>query len=179
MSGTGTTSTDGNGTCAQPGRPSIQATSGRANAGTSLHGTPADVSSGPPSEATLVPFQYIEEHLANEVSLPLLVRLVQLSPYHFCRAFKQSFGVPPHRYLTDHRIERAEDLLAGRKLSVTEIALDVGFSDSFTAAFRKCTGETPTDCRRSLASQTFAFSFREYCEAGGPADRKPRGSGSS
>jgi hypothetical protein len=50
------TSTDGNGACAQPGRPSIQATSGRANAGTSLHGTPADVSSGPPSEATLVLF---------------------------------------------------------------------------------------------------------------------------
>jgi AraC-like DNA-binding protein len=71
--------------------------------------------------------------------------------------------------------------LAGRKLSVTEIALDVGFSEtsSFTAAFRRWTGETPTDCRRSLDSQTFAFSFREYCEAGGPADRKPRGLSSS
>jgi AraC-like DNA-binding protein len=60
---------------------------------------------------------------------------------------------------------------------VTEIALDVGFSEtsSFTAAFRKCTGETPTDYRRSLASQMFAFSFREYYETGGPADRKPPG----
>ena len=56
MSGTGTTSTDGNCACAEPCRPSIQATSGRANPGTSLHGTPADVSSGPPSEATLAPF---------------------------------------------------------------------------------------------------------------------------
>jgi AraC-like DNA-binding protein len=72
-------------------------------------------------------------------------------------------------------------VLAERKLSVTEIALDVGFSEtsSFTAAFRKCTDETPTDYRRSLASQTFAFSFREYCETGGPADRKPRGLSSS
>jgi AraC family transcriptional regulator len=97
-------------------------------------------------------------------------------PYHFCRAFKQSFGVPPHRYLTDRRIERAKE----RKLSVTEIALDVRFSESsFTAAFRNCTGETPTDYRRSLASQTFAFSFREYRETGGPADRKPRGLSSS
>src|SRR5262249_23800411 len=53
MSGTGTASTEGNDDCADPCRPSIQATSGRANSGTSLHGTPADVSSGPPSEASL------------------------------------------------------------------------------------------------------------------------------
>ena len=97
--------------------------------------------------------QYVEEHLAEEVSLASLAGLVQLSPYHFSRAFKQSFGVPPHRYLTDRRIERAKSLLAQRALSVTEIALDVGFSEasSFTAAFRKSTGETPTDYRRSLA----------------------------
>jgi AraC-like DNA-binding protein len=62
--------------------------------------------------------------------------------------------------------------LAERKLSVTEIALDVGFSEtsSFTAAFRKCTGETPT-----ATTAAFAFGFREYCETGEPADRKPRG----
>jgi AraC family transcriptional regulator len=78
---------------------------------------------------------------------------VHLSPYHFSRAFKQSFGMPPHRYLTNQRIERAKSLLAARKLSVTEIGLDVGFSEtsSFTSAFRKVTGETPTDYRRRLA----------------------------
>src|SRR5215472_5957119 len=54
MSGTGTTSTDGNDDCAEACRPSIQVTAGRANSGTSFQGTPADVSSGPPSEATLV-----------------------------------------------------------------------------------------------------------------------------
>jgi AraC family transcriptional regulator len=61
--------------------------------------------------------------------------------------------VPPHRYLTSRRIERAKVLLAGRKLSVTEIGMSVGFSEtsSFTAAFRKLTGETPTEYRRSLA----------------------------
>jgi len=59
---------------------------------------------------------------------------------------------PPHRYLTGRRIERAKSLLVERKLSVTEIGLDVGFSEtsSFTSAFRKFTGETPTDCRRKL-----------------------------
>jgi AraC family transcriptional regulator len=61
--------------------------------------------------------------------------------------------MPPHRYLTWQRIERAKALLGERKLSVTEIGLDVGFSEtsSFTAAFRKLTGETPTAYRRSLA----------------------------
>ena len=97
--------------------------------------------------------QYIEEHLADEISLSLLAQLVQLSPFHFSRAFKQSFGVPPHRYLTLRRIERAKILLAERTRSVTEIGLDVGFSEtsSFTAAFHKVTGETPTEYRRSLA----------------------------
>ena len=97
--------------------------------------------------------QYIEEHLANEISLLSLAQLVRLSPFHFSRAFKQSFGMPPHRYLTWQRIERSKALLGERRLSVTEIGLDVGFSEtsSFTAAFRKLTGETPTAYRRSLA----------------------------
>jgi AraC family transcriptional regulator len=97
--------------------------------------------------------QYIEQHLADEISLLSLAQLAELSPFHFARAFKQSFGVPPHRYLTRQRIERAKTLLGERRLSVTEIGLDVGFSEtsSFTAAFRKVTGETPTAYRRSLA----------------------------
>src|SRR5262249_44715330 len=97
--------------------------------------------------------QFIEEHLADEISLSSLAQLVRLSPFHFSRAFKESFGMPPHRYLTHQRIERAKGLLAARQLSVTEIGLDVGFSEtsSCTAAFRKVTGETPTEYRRSVA----------------------------
>jgi AraC family transcriptional regulator len=97
--------------------------------------------------------EFVEEHLGNEVSLSDLAELVRLSPFHFARAFKQSFGVPPHRYHVGRRMERAKDLLAVTGLSVTEIGIDVGFREtsSFTAAFRRVTGHTPTDYRRHLA----------------------------
>ena len=80
-----------------------------------------------------------------------LAQLVRLSPYYFCRAFKQSFSIPPHRYHTGQRIERAKTLLAKSDPSVTDIGFAVGFSQtsSFTAAFRKATGLTPTAYHRS------------------------------
>jgi AraC family transcriptional regulator len=95
---------------------------------------------------------YIEEHLSEPISLATLAALVRLSVYHFCRAFKTSFGVPPHRYHSLRRIEHAKSLLAKQTCSVTEIGLQVGFSEtsSFTAAFRRMTGSTPTAYRRSV-----------------------------
>lgn len=96
--------------------------------------------------------QYLEEHLADQVSLAELARLAQLSPYHFARAFKQSFGMPPHRYQISRRIERAKIMLSRPGLSVTSIALELGFSDtsSFTRAFRRFSGWTPICFRRTL-----------------------------
>jgi AraC-like DNA-binding protein len=96
---------------------------------------------------------YVEDHLAEPISLATLAQRVRLSPYHFCRAFKQSFGMPPHRYHTGRRIERAKTLLAKSDPSVTDIGFTVGFSQtsSFSAAFRKATGLTPTAYHRSLS----------------------------
>jgi AraC family transcriptional regulator len=96
---------------------------------------------------------YIEEHLSEQISLATLAQLARLSPYYFCRAFKQSLGVPPHRFHTFRRIEHAKVLLAGRKNSVTEVGLSVGYSEtsSFTAAFRKITGQTPSSYHRRVA----------------------------
>ncbi len=95
---------------------------------------------------------FIEEHLSEAIPLATLADLTQLSPYHFCRAFKQSFGAPPHRYHATRRIERAKTLLAKRALSVTEIGLELGFCEtsSFCSAFRKATGQSPTAYRRGL-----------------------------
>jgi AraC family transcriptional regulator len=95
---------------------------------------------------------YLDQHLADQIPLTKLAELTQLSLYHFCRAFKQSFGMPPRRFHTSRRIERAKMLLTDPVLSVTNIALDVGFSgpSSFTVAFRSFTGRTPSEYRRSL-----------------------------
>jgi AraC family transcriptional regulator len=97
---------------------------------------------------------YIEEHLNERIPLATLAKLVRLSsPYHFCRAFKQSFGMPPHRYHCYRRMEHAKLLLAKRAVSVTNIGLAVGFGspNAFATAFRKVTGLSPTDYRRNLA----------------------------
>ena len=85
--------------------------------------------------------------------LAALAGLAELSPYHFVRAFKQSFGVPPHRYHVRRRIERAKALLQEADTSVTAVASAVGFAEtsSFSTAFRKVTGTSPRDYRRGLA----------------------------
>jgi AraC family transcriptional regulator len=94
---------------------------------------------------------YIEEHVTEDVSLAQLALLVELSPYHFGRAFKQSFGLPPLRYHARRRMEYAKLLLAKPTLSITQIGREIGFSETsaFTAAFRKYAGTTPTDFRRA------------------------------
>ena len=95
---------------------------------------------------------YIEEHLAEPISLQVLAGLVRLSPWYFCRAFRRSFGMPPQRYQLSKRIERAKTLLAKHGASVTEIGLTVGYNDAstFCTAFRRVTGVTPSSYRRNL-----------------------------
>jgi len=112
----------------------------------------------PPARGGLAAWQqrivaaYIEEHLTESIPLAALAQLVQLSSYYFCRAFKRSFDVPPHRYHINRRIEHAKTLLANPSQSVTDIALALGFGEtsSFSTAFRQATGTTPTEYRRAL-----------------------------
>ena len=115
---------------------------------------------------------YIEEHLSEQVSLATLARLARLSTFHFCRAFKQSFGVPPHRFHTTRRIERAKLMLAERKHSVTEIGLAVGFSEtsSFTlgsAAFLGGSSGTFVVVCLNAASASVRASFNVLGRRGG------------
>jgi AraC family transcriptional regulator len=96
---------------------------------------------------------YVEDHLDEEISLQQLADVAELSRYHFARAFKQSFGMPPHRYHMSRRMERAKALLEVPARSVTEVGLMLGFAEtsSFTTSFHRSVGVTPSDYRRSVA----------------------------
>ncbi|MBP7334259.1 helix-turn-helix domain-containing protein [Niveispirillum sp.] len=93
---------------------------------------------------------FIRSHLHEEIGLVQLARLADLTPWHFCRAFKQSTGMTPHRWVTALRIERAKELLADQRFSITDVALAVGFAGStqFARSFRIGTGLSPTAWRQ-------------------------------
>jgi AraC-like DNA-binding protein len=90
-----------------------------------------------------------ERHLGVSIGLATLAGVAGVSIHHFARGFKQSAGVTPHHYLTRKRVERAQDLLARTELSLSEIALAVGFSDQSHLArhFRQMLGVTPGQFR--------------------------------
>ena len=86
--------------------------------------------------------EYIEGHLSENIELETLADIAGLSKWHFARAFKQSVGTPPHFYLLQRRLERAQELLAETDLSLAQIALRIGFSDQshFSRRFRMFLG---------------------------------------
>ncbi|SDI08785.1 transcriptional regulator, AraC family [Bradyrhizobium sp. Rc2d] len=87
-----------------------------------------------------------------DVSLAALASDAGLSRFHFCRAFKESTGLSPHAWLRQHRLEQAMNMLRDTHASVVSVAAALGYSSqtAFAAAFRKMTGETPSDWRRRL-----------------------------
>jgi AraC-like DNA-binding protein len=95
--------------------------------------------------------EHIEAHLGDSMDLATLAAVAGLSIHHFARGFKQSTGVTPHHYLTQKRVERAQDMLVHSALSLSEIAYAVGFSDQSHLArhFRQMLGTTPGQFRWS------------------------------
>lgn len=94
--------------------------------------------------------EYINAHLAEDLSLKAIAHTVDMSQYYFCRQFKQSTGLSPHQYLIQQRIDRAKQLLMKKELAIADIALECGFAHSshFNKYFRKLTGTTPTFYRQ-------------------------------
>jgi AraC family transcriptional regulator len=86
----------------------------------------------------------------GDVSLAALARDAELSRFHFCRAFKESTGLSPHAWLRQHRLEQAMNMLRDTDASIVSVAAELGYASqtAFAAAFRRLTGETPSDWRR-------------------------------
>lgn len=95
---------------------------------------------------------FIEEQLAQDLSIADMAAIVHMSQFHFARAFKNATGTSPHRYLMQRRIERAKVMLEVTKLSIAQIAYGLGFANQshFIAQFRKATGTTPKSYRDSF-----------------------------
>jgi AraC-like DNA-binding protein len=96
--------------------------------------------------------ELLESDLRRPPSLAELARHVGLHPSWLCHAFKRSMGLSPHRYLLVYRVNCAKEMIRDESRTLTEIALECGFSDSshFSVAFRRIVGISPRDYRRSL-----------------------------
>jgi AraC family transcriptional regulator len=90
------------------------------------------------------------DDVAGDTSLSELAALCGLSRSHFVRAFKQSTGMPPHRWLSMQRVKRAKELLRGTRMPIAEIALTCGFADQshLTRVFSKACRISPGAWRR-------------------------------
>jgi AraC-like DNA-binding protein len=96
----------------------------------------------------------LREQRESTPSIAELAREVRISPFHFIRQFEAVFGVTPHQYRIQTRLETARQLLATGRYSVTDVCLEVGFSSlgSFSALFTDRLGEPPSAYRRRTRS---------------------------
>ncbi len=96
--------------------------------------------------------EHIEHSLAEPISIGQLAAHCALSPYHFARMFRESFGIPPHQYVLARRMSRARELLRSRSLVLGDIALACGFASAshFTNRFKQAMGATPGEYRAAF-----------------------------
>lgn len=91
----------------------------------------------------------IEAHLDEPLTLDRLAAEAGLSTFHFAKMFRVSFGMPPHRYLAERRVERAKHLLRSGPAALAQVALACGYASQshFTRAFKSAVGMTPGEWR--------------------------------
>lgn len=97
---------------------------------------------------------HIDRHFAEPLDLATLSGIAGLSKFHFLRLFKATYGRTPVAYLSERRVERAQDLLRATGLTITEVCHAVGFTSlgSFSSRFRELVGETPSEFQRRYAA---------------------------
>lgn len=101
----------------------------------------------------------MDRAFAEPLDVRAVARVAHVSPAHFSRQFRATFGESPHRYLQRRRVERAMELLRDTGRSVTEICFDVGFSSlgTFSRTFREVVGESPSSYRERFAGDGAAL----------------------
>jgi transcriptional regulator GlxA family with amidase domain len=94
---------------------------------------------------------HVDANLDRSIKNDELASLVRLNASHFGRAFRNSFGEPPHEYVIRRRVERAQGLMLSTDASLSDIALDCGLADQshLTRLFRRIVGESPRAWRRA------------------------------
>ncbi|MDI3563938.1 helix-turn-helix domain-containing protein [Bradyrhizobium sp. Arg816] len=99
--------------------------------------------------------EYIDANFARNISLSELSVLVDLSRFHFARAFKQATGTSAYQFILTHRVERAKEMLSRQDLSIDQVARAVGFKSPLQLgrAFRRLLGITPSAFRRQLSTK--------------------------
>lgn len=92
---------------------------------------------------------YIHTYLNRNLSIAELANVVNISPTYFASLFRSAMGIPPHQYVIQQRVERAKVMLLKTDLTISDIALQVGFSGQshLTQQFKRVTGKTPKQAR--------------------------------
>ena len=94
---------------------------------------------------------YIVQHYMEDIAVKDIAGYFGYSEAYFCKRFKQYFGHSFVSYLTDYRMQRAEELMRTSSLSIKEIGKAVGYPDPnyFTKVFRRVRGVSPSSFRDS------------------------------
>jgi len=118
---------------------------------------------------------YIDAHIAEPLLVADLCALIQRSEAHFSRSFKRTFGEAPHAFLIRRRLQRAEQHMLQTDATLSDIALQCGFTDQahLCKHFRELTGRTPAAWRRARRASTAISSMEsdltiEYRIGGNP-----------
>jgi AraC family transcriptional regulator len=92
---------------------------------------------------------HVAKHLSDELTIDRLAALVNMSPFHFARCFKQTTGFTPHQFVIRERIARARALLSSGTQSIGDVAMALGFASQshFADVYRRVTGTTPRSTR--------------------------------
>lgn len=98
--------------------------------------------------------RYVKTHISRAISVAELAKETGLSESWFSRAFKQSIGVSPKRWICEYRVAAAQNLIRTADLPLSEIALAIGFADQahLSRAFRQIVGQPPSLWRRTLSA---------------------------